>query len=193
MKGRDYSYFYKVFFVCTSGCPAVRSPHIQQRFFFCRREPERQSEDHAGTKNLVMNHHWATPMLNEDGEPEVQLEIKTEKLLLERALNECTGRHLQIDYRSAVSHDEEFISHATDCHIAHFSAHGEPGKLKLEYKYEPFSEKLGKSNVMTADDIVDLGNLKRVPGLVFASVCHSQDIGAEFLNIGVGHVIAIDR
>lgn len=141
-----------------------------------------------------INHLWASPLLDEDGnasvfELDVLKEVEKIEVMLEKCSENCGAA---ITFRSAVATSYEFIHRSTSCDIAHYSMHGHNNNLKLEFSYEPFTDDMGKMDPFTTDDIIDL-NSKYAPFVVFASACQSEEVGNTFHNIGIPHVIAIDR
>lgn len=149
---------------------------------------------------LYFNHLWASPILDDNENVFVDdndvdsidltaLEIEQEQILIEEVLMNSKRR---IKYRSAVATPKEFIN-AQNCTIAHFSMHGWEGCIGLEYPCEPYTDQIGEMHVEHIQGVKAFGESFN-PFLVFMAACNSESIGNAFVTeIGVPHVVAIDR
>mmetsp|Transcript_11634 Transcript_11634/g.14966 ORF Transcript_11634/g.14966 Transcript_11634/m.14966 type:complete len:610 (-) Transcript_11634:276-2105(-) len=151
---------------------------------------------------IAFHHLWTCPLLDNDGgetcEPLTDIDLKTEKKLIPEILKK-SGK--QVSLRSAVATRKELIEEAKDCQILHFSGHGFKAQgtaegddyLAFEYRYEVDTENLGKMDKFKDGDIEKELPESFAPVLVFLSACHSQRSGEALINMGIQHVIAIDR
>lgn len=143
-------------------------------------------------KPFYFHHLWSSPLLDQQGRPVDELEVDKERKMIEELIKKSDLK--MINFRSAVATCKEFQMEASNCDIAHFSGHGLDGQVGLEHRCEPYTDSIGKMDILSTESLKKLcDECEFKPKLVFVSACHSEKIGNAFVEIGVPHVVAIRK
>lgn len=126
---------------------------------------------------------YAAPLVTELMREVPILDVSSELNELKQALREADKR---VRLRKQVATTQNLRMLLTKgCNVLHYSGHGDTDILS----FETAAGTLEKANMKFLKQLFQAGGIRTK--LVFVSACHSENVGRQFVEAGVPHVVAV--